>query len=181
MKYKLRNLKEFPILFKRNVINMNDVVNYKIAKKLKDIGFNEECLYNYNPSGVLMTKWFELGEDDIETVTIDMILNQFKLREDFYKAPTFYQVFKWFREVHNINSSICSECIGSGYFDFVYAYKVYYFKPEEENKKRPKRTVVNSFAVGGGTYSGGWDDYRECEIACIEYMINLVKNERISN
>lgn len=65
MKYKLRNLKEFPILFKQNVINMDDVINIKIADKLKDIGYPLEEI------------------------------------DGLYNRPTFYQVFKWLREVHN--------------------------------------------------------------------------------
>ena len=131
---------------------MNNFVEYKIAKRLKDIGFDEECLYNYNPNGILMSKWYELNiEENIETVTIDMILNQFKIREDFYKAPAYYQVFQWFRTKHNIHSSIT--WVTKGYDFYI--------------KKEPTRIVNETTHI--------YSDYRECEIACIEYMIKMIE------
>lgn len=119
---------------------MKDFVDYKTAKELKELGFDEECCYYFTPDTKVEITHFPIEERN----------STYKHNE--ISQPTYYQVFQWFREVHNIHSTIVLTTSG---YDF-------------HIKREPTRIVniLNSYS-----------DYRECEIACIEYMINLVKNE----
>jgi len=83
-------------------------ITFETAKLAKAKGFDVECLYVYNPNGVLISKWYECTAE-IECVTGDMILNQFKIRHDFYKAPTQSLLQKWLREVHEIEIEVWRE------------------------------------------------------------------------
>ena len=72
-----------------------NVVNYEIAKKLKDKGFREECLLHY------------VGEDLYYNIESPIANNQFWFSHNKYDnlwhrdnidAPTISQVLKWLRE-----------------------------------------------------------------------------------
>lgn len=123
---------------------MDEFVDHNIAKQLRDIGFNDPCFACFKDEGLgwLPTDFSYIGVTNYETSCT---------------APTYYQVFQWFRDIHNIHSSIA--WVTKGYDFYV--------------KKEPSRIINETTHV--------YSNYRECEIACIEYMINLVKNERTIN
>jgi len=119
---------------------MDEFVDHNIAKQLRDIGFDEDCL-----------GFYKLDK------TVSIVWEDFDSRTKTPYASTYYQVFQWFREVHKLHSSIA--WVTKGYDFYV--------------KKEPSRIINETTHV--------YSNYRECEIACIEYMINLVKNERTIN
>lgn len=65
-----------------------DYVSYKIAKLLKEKGFNESCFYYYKDK-VLMFSPFLKGRNSYQT--------------DTYSAPTHQMAMKWLRETYNVN------------------------------------------------------------------------------
>ena len=74
---------------------MEDLVTFEIAKKLKEKGFREECLYHY------------IGEDLVYNIESPIANNQLWFchnkfdniwHRDNYDAPTISQVLKWLRE-----------------------------------------------------------------------------------
>jgi len=74
-------------------------VTYEIALKLKELGFNEECLLVYNSYKVL--KHIISGTNpDID----DYI--SFNKYDDRLPAPLWQQAIEWFREKHSLHISI---------------------------------------------------------------------------
>lgn len=67
----------------------NQFCSYKIALKLKELGFNEECLGYFRNN----TKSFHLGEDT-------------RVQKDSILAPLWQQVIVWFSEKHSIDLHI---------------------------------------------------------------------------
>lgn len=80
-------------------------VTYEIALKLKELGFDEECMAYYKDkkmSGV--NKWnredFEFHSINIKDVT--------NTTSEIVLAPLWQQVIDWFREKYNIHTNIIS-------------------------------------------------------------------------
>lgn len=67
-------------------------IPYDLALKLKELGFNEECLGWYSGLGS-----FSLGSE---------IVKRFYLHETSCLAPLYQQVFDWFMEKHNLHAVI---------------------------------------------------------------------------
>lgn len=76
-----------------------DFVDFNLAKKLKEKGFQEECLCHY------------VGEDLVYNIESPITNNQLWFCHNKYDniwhrdnidAPTIAQVLKWLREVHNV-------------------------------------------------------------------------------
>jgi hypothetical protein len=69
-------------------------VTYEIALKLKEKGFNEQCLAFFN--GV--------GDDMLQPIDTDFI--NFREIGECIAAPLWQQVFTWLRDVHDIDINI---------------------------------------------------------------------------
>jgi hypothetical protein len=69
-------------------------VTYEIALKLKEKGFNEQCLAFFN--GV--------GDDMLQPIDTDFI--NFREIGECVAAPIWQQVFTWLRDVHDIDINI---------------------------------------------------------------------------
>ena len=80
-----------------------DYVSFKIAKLLKEKGFNEYCRFIYN-AGVFCSvasldcRWNEGYGELIE----EKQNSDFGKYDNAISAPTLQMVMKWLREVHNI-------------------------------------------------------------------------------
>ena len=85
---------------KENNMNLeNEFIPYEQALALKELGFDEPCFGYYKAE----------YEDGINPLPVNLILEQNKASSNvFYKtsAPTFQQVFSWFREKYNIHGII---------------------------------------------------------------------------
>jgi hypothetical protein len=132
---------------------MNDLnklfIPLKEAMELKVIGFNEPCL-----------AWYDSFDDyELHTwrVADKMVCN--KDVPSGITAPLFQQVFKWFREEHNLASRIDYDCFSG-------------------------KKLASWNISGGKPDSTGslldWDSkeyksYDEAEIECLRELIKLVK------
>jgi len=77
----------------------NEFVSYEIALKLKELGFDEPCFtYYYELTSNLRT---HLGVDINNAWTYSK-----NKKLGFTLAPLYQQVFRWFREQFNLQSSI---------------------------------------------------------------------------
>lgn len=74
----------------------NQFVTYEIALKMKELGFDEECLGNY---GEKSKDLFIFPDSQLKRLTI--------------KAPLWQQAIDWLREKYN--QVICIYASGSGY------------------------------------------------------------------
>ena len=73
----------------------NQFVTYEIALKLKELGFNDECLASYHNTKIIgyeKESWLVLNEDS----------DQFLESTFICKAPLRQQIIDWFREKQNI-------------------------------------------------------------------------------
>ena len=73
------------------------LVPVSIAKELKEIGFNEPCLFVLNPHNTLILS-SEVHDKGIIDIRKIKPRSNGKLGEDFCSVPTYEQVFKWFRD-----------------------------------------------------------------------------------
>ena len=73
------------------------LVPVEIAKELKEIGFNEPCLFVLNPHNTLILS-SEVHDKGIIDIRKIKPRSNGKLGEDFCSVPTYEQVFKWFGE-----------------------------------------------------------------------------------
>jgi len=151
-------------------------VPHEIAKSLKDIGFDKECMAFWGNNGSV----FEMEYYDQECTNSELENGCYYIkREDFQKdctAPLFQQVFDWFQGSH-IYGHTDIECIGSDEWAFVYCIK--HLPRANQNDKRRFQYFVEtkSFSDTYPTYSGGWNERQEAQIECIKEMIKIFKSE----
>lgn len=74
----------------------NQFVPYELSYKLRDKGFNEECLAYYNSNGDLMPK---------KDKTLKSGIKQIDLHELNTLAPLYQQIIDWFGFNHGIHIS----------------------------------------------------------------------------
>ena len=159
------------------IVNMKNnnyptwLVPIEIAKELKEIGFNEPCLY-YN-SEAISGMGYQCIE--IEERIHNEDPNVIELRELKYfnynktkgctSIPAWEQVFKWFRE-HNLHSEIW--------------YKIEYYEEEGEVKETPPYNygILNKKAepLNSEYYFWFYEDARQ---ALVEELIVIYKQKNI--
>lgn len=117
------------------------------ALALKELGFDEECLGYYN----------------IDPSLKHIPFNPFSPFEHEWclAAPLYQQAFRWFREKHNILSTIYANASG-----FLYEWE----------------DAIGGTHRGWSEYegpndSGCWDTYEEAELACLKKLIEIIKNK----
>lgn len=72
-----------------------DYVSFEVAKLLKEKGFNESCVWAYDPNSASFAKSYSEHKNS-------------ELNEYEYSKPTFQMAMKWFRKEHNIHIDIVS-------------------------------------------------------------------------
>ena len=121
-----------------------EFLTYELTLKLKEVGFNEPCMGYYD------------CERDLKLVP-----NKSKFLQCEYAAPLYQEVFRLFREKHNMLANVYSN--GGG---FCYEYS---------------DTIGGTHRLDSGfdgpNDSGCWDRYEEAEIACIIKLIETIKNK----
>jgi hypothetical protein len=134
----------------------NLFVNYEQALKLKSIGFDEPCFTYYEIDGRLSDTPKESG-DDIKyqgDCKFDNHQNTYLDEDESCSAPTNSQVFRWFRNYSEL-------------------YKIQSIVQEYD---------INNwmFSIDDGISSDisvvGFESYEEAESACIDKLIEIVKN-----
>jgi len=72
------------------------LVPLDIAKELKEIGFNEPCIFSYS-EGIGITACLRYGSGE-EPYISDFIVGGNTPNSPYIDLPTYEQVFEWFRE-----------------------------------------------------------------------------------
>lgn len=122
-----------------------DFVSYEIAVKLKEKGYPQNGNHYYNEKGNIDIPAYNLSDEDMS----DTI------------APQIYQVLKWLRKEKSLHIEIVSS-------DYGYIYIV------SDTPDRGGTDRVN-IQYKGKNDGGAWDDYNECVLDAIEYVIdNLI-------
>ena len=119
-----------------------EFVPYELAVKIKELGFAEPCIAGYSNS----TEKLEFYSRPLVTkdsFTVD--------------APTFSQVFRFFREKYDL-------------FGIILPYLIignqWYYK------------ITNRNNSSGLPFEEGFDTYEEAELNCLKKLIQIVKEIR---
>jgi len=135
---------------------LQNCVPHEIAKSLKEIGFNEECIAFWDSDGEISDMFYydqECTNSELENGFYYSKVEGFKKE---CTAPLFQQVFDWFdhSEIYGATSKLNLNIDVS-----MWHYAVL------SNKKE---------------YNGGGDSRKEAQIACIEKMIEIF-NQTVGN
>lgn len=127
-----------------------DFVSFDLAKKLKEKGYpqvEKNTLAMYNEDG----DWYSLA------ATLDDFCYCFHdFDEHDYVCPTISQALKWLREEHHLHFEVVSASYG------------YYLVISGT----PDKGGDDIYYSGGPNDAGAWDNYEDCVVYGIEYVIN---------
>ena len=124
-----------------------EFVIYEQAVKLKELGFDEPCMFVHDTWGNTKN-WTEDGEGEHR--------NSDKNASIYYSAPLKQQVFRWFRNKYRFSHNIC---------DWLDDYEFIIFEWTLSEDR-----IVHTFELR-------FDTYEEAEDACIDELIVLIKNK----
>ena len=128
------------------------LVPVSIAKELKEIGFNEPCLFVLNPHNTLILS-SEVHDKGIIDIRKIKPRSNGKLGEDFCSVPTYEQVFDWFWEKK---------------------YPVHFFNIIE----RSTDNIGWIFCIRGKKQiTTIYNSYKDARQGCIRELIKIYKNE----
>ena len=138
---------------------MRDFVPYNEALKLKELGFDEPCIFGYNDYHVLRSKIASSFDGDF------VKWNE-KYDRDL-KAPLYQQAFRFFREKYQWQSYI-EPTSDQHSRELGYNYYLWNYKTGEEYNTMPQNCP-----------SGDWEfkKYEDAELACLIKLIEIVKNK----
>jgi hypothetical protein len=133
-----------------------EFISYEQALELKELGFDEECLFAY------------YGKSDLSNFKeSDYVLcgdrHNSSLKDGRVSAPLYQQVFKWFREkyelrISNYRCSIKKEggiVIGDGFRIFKYG-----------------KDTISTIEK---------ETYEKAELECLKKLIEVVKQQKMLN
>jgi hypothetical protein len=139
-----------------------DFLPYEQALALKELGFDEPCFGCY----------FHNNKDAVEYNPDGIPLNH-NNRKSRISAPLYSQAFRWFREKYNISYSIDWMSRSSEFYNGYYVH----FRGINDNKINQENFIVLNDELplthkGYGVYK----TYEEAEQACLNKLIEIVKN-----
>jgi len=144
-----------------------EFVTYVQSLALKELGFDEPCFAYYGLNNVEDKLFFDIDPDDGELTSLNQ--NQFyhnNLSEiGRISAPLKQQVFRWFRDKHQLFYTIETNCSQLS-FEWGFDYTIF----DKENDKWTS-TEPQNCPSGETTYK----TYDEAESACIDKLITIVK------
>lgn len=135
-----------------------DFVTYDIAVKLKEKGFDWTCMAHFNnitynePTLNYNVTVFDIRGSNFKSLN--------KL-DSFIDAPTIFQVLKWLRKEKCLHIEVISAAYG-------YVYVV---------SRTPDMggTDVKCSDYSGPNNGGAWNEWEDCGLAAIEYVLdNLI-------
>ena len=125
----------------------NEFIPYEQALALKELGFDEPCFMTYLN-----------GKLDKELFLFNHSIRSHSTQE-FTSAPTFSQVFRWFREKYDLFTQ-----------DFI----------DLDNKFT--KNIVKVLKNGQDFfYLDYYKTYEEAELECLKKLIEIIKNKKLKN
>ena len=133
----------------------NEFIPFQQALELKELGFDEECLFAYYGKSDLSN----FKESDYELCG-DRHNSSFK-EDGRVSAPLYQQVFRWFREKYQLSSWIYTS----------YDEKFYYSILKDKRFMISEFYTVTKIKIPNKIYN----TYEESELACLNKLIRIVK------
>ena len=143
----------------------SEFVTYEQALALKELGFDEPCFAYYSINNIENKLFYDIDSDDGELTALNQ--NQFyynNLSEvGRISSPLKQQVFRWFRERHDLLSWVFTPFgVSNGYFHEI--------------------VNLSNIVLEGGFSSGQsaqYTTYEEAELSCIDELIEIVKTKKL--
>lgn len=152
-----------------------EFIPYELAVALKELGFDERCLIDYNIEQGKM--YVEYHEDGITNTELDKTTNELNeeqrengefLFEYSYAAPTWNQAFKWFREKYNLVCIVFNDDGDIEHDNLRYNWEIRVVTHSFKNMKNQKNACVGEY---------NYKTYEEAEIECLKQMIEIIKKK----
>jgi hypothetical protein len=124
-----------------------EFIPYKQALELKELGFDEPCFGLWNLNN---------GKYEVDIIGVCQYSKEFKYREVL--APLYQQVFRWFREKYD-KYGVVNIDLSNNLKDKIFVYMV-------EDKLG---YIIDR--------SEEYNTYEEAELACLNKLIEIVKNK----
>ena len=125
-----------------------EFIPYEQALALKELGFNQKCLGQYN-----------ISQGDKWVFSIDLSgEGQYPLTSPACITPLYQQAFRWFRDKHELDSEI--------YMNHENGVKIYTYLV----LKLEKRIISHKSG-----YAVKQNTYEEAELECLKKLIEIVK------
>ena len=143
-----------------------EFVPYELALKLKALGFDEPCFGYYETQDknlIINFNNLPLTEEQKKRPGLYTIYNSNSVLPQWaVTAPTYSQAFRWFREKHDLISSIyqLSVSVKTGLSSFEYMID-----------------KLNNLGLSQFIEDFPYNTYEEAEIACLENLIELVESK----
>ena len=133
-----------------------EFIPYEQALALKELEFNEPCVYYVDKDNNSYIYNFQTHPDEfIEGCGVNVI-----------PTPTFSQAFRWFRDNKNISGEVYSEDFG-GCIEYSFHIRDLYSEKE----------IFDNFFGAGSSYSGTFNTYEEAEQACLDKLIAICQKK----
>jgi hypothetical protein len=134
-----------------------EFIPYEQALALKELGFGEKCYGHYDSIGELNTieDYARLGANISDMISKEF--NSVSYIKEMCSAPLYQQAFRWFREKYDLHAYVDSMRLTTG--ETVYDYVI---------------TITDGEDSDDGK---NWRTYEEAEQACLNKLIELVKNK----
>ena len=124
-----------------------EFIPYEQALKLKELGFDEECLGWYpKDTAALSLHGIFIGKPSSGSYKI------------LAYAPLYQQVFRWFREKHDKHCYVEAYTLSSG-------------------GKRYDYTILSNEGEDEWDDGETWETYEQAEFACLKKLIEIIKNK----
>ena len=136
-----------------------EFVTFEIAKKLKEKGFREKCLYRYK------TYSKTLHSNQVHPkIARNIDYSEFYKCYNFFvdsdiDAPTISQVLKWLRKEHHIHFEVVAAA---------YGYNLIISDTPDKGGTDRYYSHAND---DGPNYGGAWDEYNDCVLYGIKYVL----------
>jgi hypothetical protein len=127
----------------------NEFVTYEQAVKLKELGFNESCLFWFDEKNITFFKEFPMEQPSNFNIT------------HLVSAPLKQQVFTWFREKYNLDCSIINwhNCLEN------WCFRIMNLVMSDNNNLDYDSYLIEE----------NYDSYEDAELACIDKLISLIE------
>ena len=150
-----------------------EFIPYEHALALKELGFDEPCLNRFYTKP--QSKMFGVDEKSRHYPIKNTSKKLYTMGEHFVLndsnvilAPLYQQAFRWFREKCSIQATI--EPTKDQYrFELGFNYWIWNTKTAEEWFTEPRDRPAGDYV---------FDTYEEAELACLEKLIEIVKEQK---
>ena len=142
-----------------------EFIPYEQALELKELGFDEKCIYYFRKNN---KNEFILFQNDLGECYVNADFDKVLVWDEYLEnpqcsAPLYQQAFRWFREKYNLYSTINVDMTMEPKF----CYSIYEYDLEKYSEGW-WIAVVNSDL---------YYTHEEAELACLNKLIEIVKNK----